>query len=142
MVQSVARTVEVDPYRGVDQPSGRPHLPYKTLTAALVAAQGNTIIRLAPGTYSTTTGERFPLIIEAGVIVLGQENTQGDGVILTGGGGVPGEGTISATVVLADQGQLRGLTVQNPQGIGVVVRGVVRWCEPVGLASVPKGVCR
>lgn len=132
MVQSVARTVEVDPYRGVDQPSGRPHLPYKTLTAALVAAQGNAIIRLAPGTYSTTTGERFPLIIEAGVIVLGQENTQGDGVILTGGGGVPGEATISATVVLADQGQLRGLTVQNPQGIGVVVRGgspLVRACR-------------
>ena len=72
MVQTLLKTLEVDPQRGIDQPSGRPHLPYKTLTAALVAAQGNVLIKLAPGTYSSASGERFPLAIGDRVVVMGQ----------------------------------------------------------------------
>ncbi|PZO39310.1 MAG: hypothetical protein DCF17_13480, partial [Shackletoniella antarctica] len=85
-MDTIAKTLDVDPSRGVDEPSGRPHLPYKTLTAALGAAQGNTLIKLALGTYSTATGERFPITLPDGVMIAGQETTQGQGVVVTGGG--------------------------------------------------------
>lgn len=132
MAQTVSTTLEVDPSGGVDQPSGRPHLPFKTLTAALVAAQGKGLIKLAPGTYSTASGERFPLRLEAGVAVLGQESSQGEGVVITGSGPVSGPGGLTATVVVTDAAQLRGVTVQNPQGIGLVVlggEGMIRACR-------------
>jgi hypothetical protein len=120
MAQTVANRLEVDPNRGIDQPSGRPHLPYKSLTAALVVAQGPTLIVLAPGTYSAASGERFPITIGEGVMVIGQEANQGQGIIISGGGSVPGRGE-SVAVVLTGTGQLRGVTVQNPQGIGLLV---------------------
>ncbi len=132
MAQTVSTTLEVDPSRGVDQPSGRPHLPFKTLTAALVAAQGKRLIKLAPGTYSSASGERFPLVLEAGVVVLGQESSQGEGVIITGSGPVSGQVGLSATLVVTGGGELRGVTVQNPQGIGLVVLGgdgMIRACR-------------
>jgi parallel beta-helix repeat protein len=114
-----AKTLDVDPGRGVDQPSGRPHLPYKTLTAALGAAQGSTLIRLATGSYSTTTGERFPLTLPEGVRVVGQEAAQGQGVVIAGGGLGPGNTAIA--VVMVAQSELRGVTVQNPQGVGIFI---------------------
>ena len=132
MVQTMSKTLEVDPQRGIDQPSGRPHLPYKTLTAALVAAQGNALIKLAPGTYSAVSGERFPLLIGDRVVVMGQETSQGDGIVIAGGGAVPGDGAISATLLVEDQAQVRGVTIQNPQGVGVLVRSgvpLVRACR-------------
>ncbi|MFH7242733.1 MAG: S-layer homology domain-containing protein [Spirulina sp.] len=132
MVQTTVKTLEVDPLRGIDQPSGRPHLPYKTLTAALVAAQGNALIKLAPGTYSVESGERFPLLIGDRVVVVGQEITQGDGIVIAGGGAVPGDSAISAALVLEDQAQVRGVTIQNPQGVGILVRSgvpLVRACR-------------
>ncbi|NJL46978.1 MAG: DUF1565 domain-containing protein [Leptolyngbyaceae cyanobacterium SM2_5_2] len=137
----MAKTLEVDPSRGVDEPSGRPHLPYKTLTAALVAAQGSALIRLATGAYSAASGERFPLIVGEQVIVMGQEATQGEGVVISGSGAVPGDGARAAALVVEGQGQLRGLTVQNPQGIGILVRSARLWCEPAELTNVLRRVC-
>lgn len=132
MVQTMSKTLEVDPLRGIDQPSGRPHLPYKTVTAALVAAQGNALIKLAPGTYSADSGERFPLVVGDRVVLMGQESIQGDGIVITGGGSVPGDGGISAALVLEDQAQVRGVTIQSPQGVGVLIRSgvpLVRACR-------------
>lgn len=129
-MDTIAKTLDVDPSRGVDEPSGRPHLPYKTLTAALGAAQGNTLIKLALGTYSTATGERFPITLPDGVMIAGQETTQGQGVVVTGGGAGPGGSSVG--LVIEGQSQLRGVTVQNPQGIGILINsgaGLVRACR-------------
>lgn len=129
-MDTIAKTLDVDPSRGVDEPSGRPHLPYKTLTAALGAAQGNTLVKLALGTYSTATGERFPITLPNGVMIAGQETTQGQGVVVTGGGAGPGGSSVG--LVIEGQSQLRGVTVQNPQGIGILINsgaGLVRACR-------------
>ncbi|MEA5447890.1 S-layer homology domain-containing protein [Leptolyngbya sp. CCNP1308] len=129
-MDTIAKTLDVDPNHGVDQPSGRPHLPFKTLTVALGATQGNTLIKLAPGTYSTATGERFPITVPDGVMIVGQESTQGQGIAIAGGG--PGPGSTSVALVIQGQSQLRGVTVQNPQGIGILInsgRGLVRACR-------------
>ncbi len=127
-MDTIAKTLDVDPGRGVDEPSGRPHLPYKTLTAALGAAQSNTLIKLALGTYSA--GERFPITLSDGVMVTGQETTQGQGVVVTGGGAGPGGSSVG--LVIEGQSQLRGVTVQNPQGIGILINAgaaLVRACR-------------
>ncbi|MGB3203154.1 MAG: S-layer homology domain-containing protein [Nodosilinea sp.] len=129
-MDTLAKTLDVDPSRGVDEPSGRPHMPHKTLTVALGAAQGNTLIKLAPGTYSVATGERFPITVPDGVMIAGQESTQGRGIVISGGGLGP-EGA-SVALVLQGQSQLRGVTVQNPQGIGILInagRSLVRACR-------------
>ncbi|MBD2232907.1 S-layer homology domain-containing protein [Phormidium tenue] len=129
-MDTIAKTLDVDPKRGIDEPSGRPHLPYKTLTIALGAAQGNTLIRLAPGTYSAATGERFPITVPDGVMVAGQESTQGQGIAIAGGGSGPG--ATSVGLIIQGQGQLRGVTVQNPQGIGILIDSgapLVRACR-------------
>lgn len=134
MVQGVSTTLEVDPNQGIDQPVGgrRSQLPYKTLTAALLASQGKALIRLAAGTYSRATGERFPLVLGAGVVVLGQETSQGEGIVIMGGGPLADGGIASLTLVLEGQAQLRGVTVQNPEGIGILVRSaepIIRACN-------------
>ncbi|WP_035984229.1 S-layer homology domain-containing protein [Leptolyngbya sp. KIOST-1] len=126
----IAKTLDVDPIRGVDEPSGRPHLPHKTLTAALGSALDNTLVKLAPGTYSVATGERFPITVPDGVMIAGQEATQGQGIVIVGGGAGPGG--LSVGVVMQGQSQLRGVTVQNPQGIGILMSSgapLVRACR-------------
>lgn len=130
-MDTIAKTLDVDPSRGVDEPSGRPHLPYKTLTVALgAAAQGNTLIKLALGTYSAATGERFPITVPDRVMITGQETTQGQGVVISGGGTGP-SGT-STGLIIQGESQLRGATVQNPQGTGIFInsgRPLVRACR-------------
>lgn len=133
-----AQTLDVDPSRGVDQPSGRPHLPYKTLTAALGASQGSTLIKLAPGTYGTAIGERFPLTVPDGVIVTGQETSQGQGIVITGGG--LGVGGTSVGVVLQGQSQIRGVTVQNPQGVGILISTGAPMVYNCRLSQCPVGL--
>ncbi|MBD1914549.1 MULTISPECIES: S-layer homology domain-containing protein [Cyanophyceae] len=129
-MDTITKTLDVDPNRGIDEPSGRPHLPYKTLTIALGAAQSNTLIKLAPGTYSAATGERFPITLPDGVMIAGQESNQGQGIAIAGGG--PGPGATSVGLILQGQSQLRGVTVQNPQGIGILIDAdapLVRACR-------------
>ena len=123
-MDTIATTLAVDPTQGVDQPSGRPSLPYKTLTAALGAVEGNTLITLAAGTYSAASGERFPIQLPDGVMVVGQEATQGQGVAVVAGAAV--------AVEIQGQSQLRGVTVQNPEGVGILIgagRPLVRACR-------------
>ncbi|MGG6239190.1 S-layer homology domain-containing protein [Nodosilinea sp. AN01ver1] len=129
-MDTIAKTLDVDPSRGVDEPSGRPHLPHKTLTMALGSAQGDTLIKLAPGTYSAATGERFPITVPDGVMIAGQEVTQGQEVVIAGGGAGPGGASVG--LIIQGQSQLRGVTVQNPQGIGILVNSgapLVRACR-------------
>ncbi|MBE9158026.1 S-layer homology domain-containing protein [Nodosilinea sp. LEGE 06152] len=129
-MDTIAKTLDVDPTRGVDEPSGRPHLPHKTLTVALGATQGNTLIKLAPGTYSAATGERFPITVPDGVMIAGQEATQGQGIVIAGGGAGPGGSSVG--LVMQGQSQLRGVTVQNPQGVGILINSgapLVRACR-------------
>lgn len=120
MVQAVSRTLQVDPVNGKDQP-GTPSGPFKTLMAALRQVSGPTLIRLAPGTYSSESGETFPLILPAGVTLSGDEANQGKAVVIRGGGIFRG-GQLSdrnLTLVIQGNAQVLGVTVTNPQGVGI-----------------------
>jgi hypothetical protein len=73
----------VDATTGSDANAGTSAAPFKTITKALtVAAAGNTI-KVRPGRYDVAHGESFPLAGPAGVILLGDEATQGGGATPT-----------------------------------------------------------
>lgn len=124
MVHStLVATLYVDPVMGNDANSGTRSNPYRSLTRALKATTSAKMIQLAPGTYSTASGEAFPQVIPDGVMVLGNEATKGKGILISGSGEYhsQGFGTQNITLLLLGDAQLIGVTVTNPMAKGTGV---------------------
>ncbi|NEP02011.1 MAG: DUF1565 domain-containing protein [Symploca sp. SIO2E9] len=119
----VQTTLYVNPAAGNDSGSGHSSSPFKTLTKALQSVTAPTTIRLAPGTYQAAGGEKFPLVIPSGVIVVGQEANKGKGIVIVGSGtyASPSFGDQNITLRLNSYAQLRGVTLSNQakNGTGV-----------------------
>ena len=100
--------------------------PLKTITQALKIAQPNTIIQLAPGTYSDRTGEVFPLRLQPQVTILGNPSTQGENIIIIGGGNYlsPTFARQNIAILGANNATIAGVTVTNP-----LPRGYGLWIE-------------
>jgi parallel beta-helix repeat protein len=116
----------VNPSIGNDQnTNGSENAPLKTITQALRIAKNNTVIKLAKGTYSAETGEQFPLILKKGVSIQGDTRTQGEGIMIQGGGEYLSRyyGSKNIGIVAAGKAKLAGVTVMNPnpRGYGVWV---------------------
>ena len=101
---------------GQDSYDGTAKFPFRTLTQALRQASSGGVIQLEPGAYQA--GEQFPLEVPAGVTVTG---AAAETVTITGGGTVGGPEVANVAVVLSDRAQLRGVTVTNPRGSGLLV---------------------
>jgi parallel beta-helix repeat protein len=133
MVATVSHIVEVDPRHGNDQQALRSSTPFRTLTAALASVNRSALVRLAPGIYSVSTGEKFPLVIPETVILQGHEASQGKDIVISGGAKTTSiEENQSTALILSGKGQLRGITVQNPAGIGILITSgnpLVRACR-------------
>ena len=117
----------VNPSIGDDKvENGGERTPLKTITRALQSAKPNTVIILSKGTYSTETGERFPLMLKPSVSIQGDQNTKGRDIVITGGGDYLSRafGGKNVTVVGADQAKLTGVTVTNTNR-----RGYGLWIE-------------
>jgi len=129
MIASISSIVEVDPTRGNDAFGGAGK-PYKTLTAALANLKPSTLVKLAPGLYTKTSGENFPLALPGGVILDGTSHHTGEAAIISGGGATANfQGYVA--VILHDNAQLRGVTVRNSLGNGILVTGgqpLIRQC--------------
>lgn len=97
--------------------------PFKTITQALEVAQPNSVITLSPGTYSTASGETFPLRLKAGVSIQGDRRTRGSKIIIQGGGTFlsPTFARQNIAILGANQASLSGVTVtnSNPRGYGL-----------------------
>lgn len=124
---SAANQLYVNPDRGNDrQGEGTARAPFKTITHALLVSRNNTTIFLAPGTYSTQTGETFPLELKRGVTISGLPDGRGRGVVVQGGGSYVSR-TVAAqnvTMIGADKATLTGVTITNPNR-----RGYGLWIE-------------
>ncbi|BAZ14965.1 hypothetical protein NIES4071_68350 [Calothrix sp. NIES-4071] len=123
MVNStLVATLYVNPVTGNDANAGSRLSPFKSITRALRVASAS-LIRLAPGTYSDKVGEKFPLVIPQGVIVIGNEATFGQGTVITGSGeyNSPTFGAQNITLLLLDNATLSGVTVTNDinKGTGI-----------------------
>ncbi|MBD2327688.1 DUF1565 domain-containing protein [Alkalinema sp. FACHB-956] len=115
--------VFVNPQVGNDGSNGSDQAPLRTITKALQLAQPNTIIVLSPGTYSTATGEVFPLNLKPGVTLQGEPRDRGQNIVIRGSGVFLSKsfGRQNVAIVGANRAGLRGVTVSNPtpQGYGV-----------------------
>jgi parallel beta-helix repeat protein len=114
----------VNPLRGDDQVGdGSEISPWKTLTQALQIAPPNSVIMLAPGTYSVQNGEKFPLMLKPGVAIQGNNSNKGRDIKIVGGGEFLSRsfGGQNVAIVGANQASLTGVTVTNtnPRGYGV-----------------------
>ncbi|WP_017318461.1 DUF1565 domain-containing protein [Mastigocladopsis repens] len=122
-------TVYVNPAIGNDANAGTRLNPYKTISRALKDITTPKMILLAPGVYSTASGEVFPLVIPPGVSVVGHEATKGQGIVISGSGQYKSEsfGVQNMTLLLLTNAQLLGVTVINPleKGTGVWIESTV-----------------
>jgi hypothetical protein len=68
---------------GSDGNPGTQSQPFKTITHALSVATCGNQVHVSPGTYDPAYGETFPLIVPAGVSLLGDEPARGQGATHT-----------------------------------------------------------
>lgn len=125
--QQAVTILHVSPTKGNDaKGNGSQQAPLKTITHALAIAQPNTVILLAPGTYTTKTGEAFPLKLKAGVTLQGNPQLRGQGIVIQGGGEFVSPTFASQNIAIlgADGAGLAGVTVTNPNS-----RGYGLWIE-------------
>lgn len=126
IAQASNNSIYVNPTSGDDNGgNGSENAPFKTITRALRLASANSVIVLAPGTYSAQTGETFPIFMKPGVILQGDPANKGRNTQIIGGGGYlsPTVGSQSITILGADEAAITGLTISNPtpRGYGVWV---------------------
>ncbi|TAF02846.1 MAG: DUF1565 domain-containing protein [Nostocales cyanobacterium] len=127
-IPASATVVYVNPLTGQDRSGAgmTAEAAYKTITFALSRAQSNTVIRLAPGSYTKDTGETFPLLVKPGIILLGNESTKGQGTVIIGGGYYTSRtfARQDVTILAENNSTITGLTVTNPNQ-----RGTAVWVE-------------
>ncbi|AFZ58285.1 DUF1565 domain-containing protein [Anabaena cylindrica FACHB-243] len=127
-IPASATVIYVNPVTGNDRNSfgTTPEAPYKTITFAISRAQSNTVIQLAPGSYTKDTGETFPLLLKPGVILLGNEAIKGQGTAIIGGGYYTSRtfARQDITILAENNTTITGVTVTNPNS-----RGTGIWVE-------------
>lgn len=106
--------------------NGSERAPFKTITQALQVAQSSSVIVLTSGTYSTSSGEQFPLMLKPGISIQGDPRTRGSKILIQGGGTFlsPTFARQNITILGANQASLTGVTVTNPNP-----RGYGLWIE-------------
>ena len=122
--QVTQNIIYVNPQTGSDRPElGSNVAPFKTISYAISRAQAGQIIQLAYGTYSSATGEKFPIRLRPNVTLRGNETTKGKEITILGGGTLLTKSGFPQNVVIAlsDRSELRGVTVTNtnPRGYGL-----------------------
>jgi parallel beta-helix repeat protein len=120
--------IYVDPKSGDDRAGeGSERSPLKTITQALMLAKPQTVIQLAPGTYSKETGESFPITVRSDVTLKGSPSGQGYNTIIRGSGyfiSPTAAGQHVSVVAMRDAAEITGVTIINPEN-----RGYGLWIE-------------
>ncbi|MGQ9870162.1 DUF1565 domain-containing protein [Leptodesmis sp.] len=115
----------VNPVTGNDSTGdGSDRTPFKTITQALQVAQPNSMIQLAPGTYSVETGEVFPITLRPRITIQGNPENRGQDVVIQGGGWFSGPASARRSITIlggANHSTLSGVTITNPTGYGIQV---------------------
>ncbi|MTJ07112.1 DUF1565 domain-containing protein [Anabaena sp. UHCC 0204] len=106
--------------------AGTTEAPYKTISFALSQAQPGTVIQVAPGSYTKDSGETFPLVLNSGITLQGDESNKGTGTLIIGGGYYtsPTFARQDITLLANNNTTITGLTLTNPNS-----RGTAVWVE-------------
>lgn len=123
LTQATTSTIlYVDPQLGNDRTADGSQLsPFRTINRALEVAPSNSVIQLAPGTYSAETGETFPISLKPHVVIQGNPATKGQDVILQGGSFFTSPSLSRQNITIlggANRAGLVGVTVSNPNPSG------------------------
>ncbi|MBD2101210.1 DUF1565 domain-containing protein [Leptolyngbya sp. FACHB-261] len=119
--------IYVNPAAGADSPgAGSQNAPFRTISYALSQAQPGTTIQLAPGRYTTQSGEQFPLVLKPGISIQGDDASRGATVVINGGGQIisPTFARQSVTIQAANNTRISGVTLTNTDQ-----RGTGLWIE-------------
>lgn len=122
----------VDAVQGDDSNEGTAQAPFKTLSFAVVAGAGSRI-HVAPGQYTTDSGESFPIHITKGTQLVGDTAARGVGSTPTTiqGAGLAGKWSsansqdVYAALVLGDGALLTGFEIAAPSDLGHAGASVV-----------------
>ncbi len=100
--------------------------PYRTITYALQQVSSGTTIQLAPGSYTSQTGEVFPLLVKEGVVLRGEPSNKGQRIGIIGGGlyASPTLAGQNVTIRAEKDSEITGLSITNPNS-----RGTALWIE-------------
>ncbi len=119
-------TLYVNPITGDDSTgNGSDRAPFRSITRALDVAAPNTTIQLAPGIYSSATGETFPIALKPRVIIQGNPDTRGQDVVIQGSGSFASPSLARQNITIlggANQAGLVGVTVTNPHPEGYAIQ--------------------
>ena len=115
---------------GNDGGQGTQQSPLRTITKAVSIAQANTAIILAPGIYSSQSGEQFPIILHSNVMLQGNPNTKGKDVVINGGGFYTSRTFARQNIAVlgANGSKISGVTITNSND-----RGYGLWIESSSL---------
>jgi parallel beta-helix repeat protein len=120
--------IYVNPNVGVDQAgAGLTEAgPCRTITYALQQASPESTIILAPGSYTTQSGETFPLVLKPGITLTGNTENKGETVVIIGGGMISSSsfGRQDTTILAANDTKISGISVTN-----LNTRGTGLWIE-------------
>src|SRR3989442_1789130 len=118
---------------GSDTNPGTQNSKFKRITHAMtVATRSGTTVHVAPGTYSSD--EIFPIIVPAGVLLIGDEPTKGAGTpgvtsptSIVGGGLAPGSapGAVGVAVLPGAGSTVAGFTITNNKSSFTDRRGLI-----------------
>lgn len=97
---------------GQDSNEGSANFPFKTISRALQQVRQGSVVQLSAGSYQA--GEQFPLQVPDGVTVASDDSRS---AIVEGGGRFGG---MNVAMVLGDRAQVRGVTVTNATGNGIL----------------------
>src|SRR2546425_8704183 len=114
---------------GSDTNPGTQNSKFKRITHAMtVATRSGTTVHVAPGTYSSD--EIFPIIVPAGVLLIGDETNKGGGstpTSIVGGGLAPGSGPgdVGVAVLPGTESTIAGFTITNNNSSFTDRRGLI-----------------
>jgi len=118
----------VGPDAGSDANPGTQASPFKTITFAMTQAPSGATVQALPGIYDTlNNGEAFPIVVPAGVLLIGDEVNKGVGTSIYGGGLAPGSDPGMAGVALlpGTGSTIAGFTITNDDPSFANRRGVI-----------------
>jgi uncharacterized repeat protein (TIGR02543 family) len=113
---------------GNDAGTGNYDDPVRTIAHALAIVPGGKSVYVAPGHYNTATGEVFPLVIPAGIVLQG-DGSQGTTTFIEGGAEATpaalGPGVYSFAVVMSSNSYITGFTITNNSGLTTNPSGIL-----------------
>lgn len=123
-----AGTFYVNPSTGTDAGGAgtTEATPYRTITYALQQAGAGTVVQLAPGSYTSQSGEVFPLVVKEKVVLRGESSTKGQRTAIIGGGNFssPTAAGQNIAILAQNNSEISGITITNPNS-----RGTGVWVE-------------